>query len=267
MSQDTGKCRTNLKDQFYTKASVAKECIKIIKEQINDYSKYQWLEPSAGNGAFLTRGCIALDIDPKHKRVIKQDFLDYTPSGEKPILTYGNPPFGKQSSLAKSFIKHAASFSSIIALILPRSFVKPSMSKAFPKQFHCIYTKELEKDSFEVNSSSYDVPCVFQIWIKKDTDRNDTPRIEPTGFTYVKSVESYDITIRRVGINAGTTLIKGKKVSPQSHYFIKLDDVNKIGSVIEKMNEHIFPSNTVGPRSLSKGEVNIVLNTILSTAS
>lgn len=264
MSQDTGKCRTNLKDQFYTKASVAKECIKTIKEQIKDYSKYQWLEPSAGNGAFLTRDCIALDIDPKHKRVIKQDFLDYTPSGEKPILTYGNPPFGKQSSLAKSFIKHAASFSSIIALILPRSFVKPSMSRAFPKQFHCIYMKELDKDSFEVNSSSYDVPCVFQIWIKKDIDRDDTLRVEPTGFTYVKSVESYDISIRRVGINAGTTLIKGKKVSPQSHYFIKLDDIEKIGSVIEKMNKHIFPSNTVGPRSLSKGEVNSILNEIVS---
>ena len=264
MSQDTGKCRTNLKDQFYTKASVAKECIKTIKEQIKDYSKYQWLEPSAGNGAFLTRGCIALDIEPKHKRVIKQDFLEYTPSGEKPILTYGNPPFGKQSSLAKSFIKHAASFSSIIALILPRSFVKPSMSRAFPNQFHCIYTKELEKDSFEVNSSSYDVPCVFQIWIKKDIDRNESPKLEPTGFTYVKSVESSDITIRRVGINAGTTLIKGKKVSPQSHYFIKLDDIEKIGSVIEKMNKHIFPSNTVGPRSLSKGEVNSILNEIVS---
>ena len=36
MSQDTGKCRTNLKDQFYTKASVAKECIKTIKEQIKE---------------------------------------------------------------------------------------------------------------------------------------------------------------------------------------------------------------------------------------
>ena len=267
MSQDTGKCRINLKDQFYTKLSVAKECINTIKEQIKDYSKYQWIEPSAGNGSFLRRGCIALDIDPKHKRVIKQDFLEYTPPKEKPILTYGNPPFGKQSSLAKSFIKHAASFSSVIALILPRSFVKPSMNKVFPKQFHCIYTKELEKDSFEVNSSSYDVPCIFQIWIKKDTDRDDTPSVEPTGFTYVKSVEPYNISIRRVGVNAGSTMIKGKKVSPQSHYFIKLDDVSKIELLLEKMNEHIFPSNTVGPRSLSKGEVNAVLNTIVSTAS
>ena len=62
-------------------------------------------------------------------------------------------------------------------------------------------------------------------------------------------------------------MIKGKKVSPQSHYFIKLDDVSKIELLLEKMNEHIFPSNTVGPRSLSKGEVNAVLNTIVSTAS
>ena len=108
------------------------------------------------------------------------------------------------------------------------------------------------------------MPCVFQIWIKKDTDRDDTPSVEPTGFTYVKSVESYDISIRRVGVNAGNTTIKGKKVSPQSHYFIKLDDVSKIEFVVEKMNEHTFPSNTVGPRSLSKGEINIILNDIIS---
>lgn len=264
-NQDTGKKRVNTKDQFYTKSSVAKECIEFIQDIIKDHTTYQWIEPSAGNGSFLTKKCIALDIDPKHKKVLKQDFLEYTPSIDKPILIYGNPPFGKQSSVAKKFIKHASTFASVsvIAFILPRSFVKPSMSKAFPKNFHCLFTKELEKDSFEVNGESYDVPCIFQIWQKKDEIRVEESIEEPVGFTYVKQTDSYDVSVRRVGVNAGTTILKGKKVSAQSHYFIKLNDVNKKDKIVIDMNAHTFPSNTVGPRSLSKGEINVVLNKLL----
>jgi len=261
--QDTGKKRVNTKDQYYTKDSIAKDCIQSIKDIIKDNTIYQWIEPSAGNGSFLIKKCIALDIDPKHKNILKQDFLEYNPSIEKPILIYGNPPFGKQSSVAKKYIKHASSFASVIAFILPRSFVKPSMSKAFPKNFHCLYTKELEKDSFEVNGEPYDVPCIFQIWQKKDEERVDESIEGPVGFTYVKQTDSYDISVRRVGVNAGTTLLKGKKVSYQSHYFIKLNDVNKKDKIVIDMNAHTFPSNTVGPRSLSKGEINVVLNELL----
>ena len=263
MIQDTGKKRTNTKDQFYTKNIVAKDCINIIKEYIKDYDTYKWIEPSAGNGAFLTSRCIALDIDPKHEKVKKQDFLEFIPKIKKKIIIYGNPPFGKQSSTAKSFIKHASSFASVIAFILPKSFVKPSMNRVFPTHFHCIFTKELENDSFEVNGISYNVPCIFQIWEKKEDERVIELKILPKGFTYVKSKDNYDISIRRVGINAGTALLKDIKVSPQSHYFIKLDHTINIEMLIKKINSHIFPSNTVGPRSLSKGEINSVINTLL----
>jgi hypothetical protein len=34
-------------------------------------------------------------------------------------------------------------------------------------------------------------------------------------------------------------------------------------AIIEKVNQHTFPSNTVGPRSLSKSEANEVLNEVL----
>ena len=258
--QDTGKFRKNTNDMYYTKKDVAKNCIEIIRKEIEDSETYQWIEPSAGNGVFLVDGCIALDIEPKNTNVIKEDFLKYVPNTRKKILIYGNPPFGKQSSLAKKFIKHASSFSDVIAFILPRSFVKPSMNNVFPEHFHCICSKEIDSNSFEVNETSYDVPCVFQIWLKKDTRREKELKIEPLGFNYVKNTDSYDLTIRRVGVNAGTAKDKSVKVSAQSHYFIKLDDVSKKEDLIVAINNHIFPSNTVGPRSLSKNEINLVLN-------
>jgi hypothetical protein len=42
-----------MKDQFYTNESVAKSCINQITALLPHTNKYVWVEPSAGNGAFL----------------------------------------------------------------------------------------------------------------------------------------------------------------------------------------------------------------------
>ena len=46
------------------------------------------------------------------------------------IHVIGNPPFGRQSSLAIKFIKKSCSFSDTISFILPKSFKKDSMKKS-----------------------------------------------------------------------------------------------------------------------------------------
>ena len=272
MAQDTGKFRTNTKDQYYTKLSVAKDCVECILAKCADASQYQWIEPSAGNGSFLKAlpssiQRLGIDLDPKMDCILKGDFLAWEPSSESKRVFFGNPPFGKQGSLAKSFIQHSAKYAELIAFILPKSFVKPSMSRAFPSKFHCILEKELPKDSFEVNQVAYDVPCVFQIWQRRANDRPKSELIKETGFKYVKSTEPYDIAFRRVGGKAGTCFLKGSgEFSVQSHYFLKLDNqyIMNTQKIIEAVNKHTFPSNTVGPRSLSKSEANEVLNRIIS---
>lgn len=268
--QDTGKFRANSKDQFYTDESVAKRCIESILSICPSTRSYLWIEPSAGNGSFLKNTpagieSTGIDIDPKLEGCVKGDYLKWNPpQTSKKILVFGNPPFGKQSSLAKGFIDRSCKFASVVAFILPKSFTKPSMYNAFDRKFHLIHTKELEKDSFVINGSKYDVPCVFQIWEKRDVDREVEVKVEPQGFQYVKGSEVYDIALRRVGVYAGRCY-RGYDFSVQSHYFIKFDEevVGKLDKIVEKINQHIFPSNTVGPRSLSKGEVNVVLNGIV----
>jgi len=268
MAQDTGKFRTNTKDQYYTKASVAKECIDSILSSVPGVAQYQWIEPSAGNGSFLKAlpseiRAIGIDLDPKMDGIVKGDFLTWEPTSQGKRIFFGNPPFGKQGSLAKSFIQHAAKYADSIAFILPKSFVKPSMSRAFPTKFHCILEKELPKDSFQVNAVAYDVPCVFQIWEKKEADRPKVSLVKEVGFQYVKTCDVWHIAFRRVGGKAGTCYMKGTgDYSVQSHYFLKLDaqHIPNLQKIIEKVNQHTFPSNTVGPRSLSKGEANEVLN-------
>lgn len=276
MAQDTGKFRKNTKDQYYTKSSVAKKCVDKIYASIPQSEMYQWIEPSAGNGVFLkilpnTFDKIGIDLEPKSADIQQGNFLDWTPISQKKRIFYGNPPFGRQGSLAKSFIKHAAEYADIIAFILPRSFVKPSMSRAFPLKFHCIHSEELEKNAFEVNNVEYDVPCVFQIWVKKDTERALEPAILAEGFTYVKVDKPFDIAFKRVGGQAGKCYPfitdAAAKYNYQYYYYFKLDDEYTpfTQKIIDLINAHVFPSNTVGMRSLSKTEANLVLNQILES--
>jgi predicted RNA methylase len=293
--QDTGKFRINTKDQFYTSPNVAKKCIETVIYHLHNntllspvlpLSSYLWIEPSAGNGAFLhnipdTYDKIGIDIDPRAANILKQDFLTWMPSSSsssatKPIIVFGNPPFGSQSTLAKAFIAHSCKFASIIAFILPKSFVKPSMSCAFDTMFHCMHTSDIAPHAFVINDgTTYDVPCVFQIWQKMSAPRVVAQKVTEKGFQYVKNTEGHHLAFRRVGVYAGRcyiTNMAGEKIegvsynySPQSHHFLKLDDsiADHIMEISRKINSHIFPSNTVGPRSLSKTEINTVLNSIL----
>ena len=298
--QDTGKYRTNTKDQFYTSPSVAKKCVEILISRLHDgelyspvlpLSSYLWVEPSAGNGAFLnsipdTYDKIGIDIEPGQgggANILKQDFLTWVPpeqktkTNQKPVIIFGNPPFGRQSSLAKAFIAHSCKFASAstIAFILPRSFVKPSMSCAFGLHFHCIHTSDVECNAFVLNGGEkYDVPCVFQIWQKRSVPRIVPEKITEKGFQYVKETDPRDIVIRRVGVYAGRCFDSGGDINSateynkQTHYFIKLDEqfvaVQHVKEIVDKVNAHVFPTNTTGPRSLSKPEINEVLNTILN---
>jgi hypothetical protein len=273
--QDTGKFRTNMKDQFYTNKNVAKSCIKCIIDLLPFTSDYIWVEPSAGNGSFLHNiptsfEKIGLDLEPKATDILKQDYLKWKPPSNKNIIVFGNPPFGRQSSLAKAFISKSCEFAKIIAFILPKSFTKPSMYNAFDLKFHLIHSVELEKNSFIINDSAYDVPCVFQIWKKNDTNRKIEEKTNPVGFEYVKPDEKYHIAFRRVGGLAGKCYGNdGSEFSIQSHYFIKFNDnvVSYIDTIIKKINSHTFPSNTLGPRSLSKSEANVVINEIIQSGS
>lgn len=267
--QDTGKFRVNGKDQFYTQPAVAAACVASLIARYPCATDYTWIEPSAGAGAFLDAipaGCdtVAIDIEPAADGILQADFLEWLYNSSKKCVVIGNPPFGRQSSLAKAFIRKAATFATLIAFILPKSFVKPSMTNVFPSVFHCKHNEELAKNSFVINGQPYDVPCVFQIWERCDEERAPVTKVEPEGFVYVKSTEGFDIAFRRVGAFAGRCYKACiGAFSVQSHYFLKVSDETKIDAIIEKVNAHKFPSNTVGPRSISKGEANAVLNEVI----
>jgi predicted RNA methylase len=269
--QDKGLRRTiSTLDKFYTKKEIVEECV----EQFNTYVKVNKddyiLEPSAGSGAFSNflmnnyNNVIAIDIKPEDKSIEEQDFLEFKYDRTEKIHVIGNPPFGRQSSLAKKFIKKASMFADSISFILPKSFKKDSFMKTFPLYYHLEFSTDLSTNSFLVNDKDHDVPCVFQIWVKKDFQRNVKVITKPDCYSYVKKDENPDVSIRRVGVNSGHISEDIESKSFQSHYFLKLSSIDK-KSFIEKYNKHFNFSfnNTVGPKSISKSELDEYISSII----
>lgn len=265
IKQDTGLKRDTT-DKYYTKLDIVEDCKVQIEKHINIKENDLIIEPSAGNGSFikiikeLTKNHKFYDLIPENKEIIKQDFLlldvDKIIEPYKKIHIIGNPPFGRQSSLAIQFIKKCCEFADTISFILPKSFKKDSNKAKFDKFFHLIYEKDLPENSFSVNGDDCDVPCVFQIWKKKKTERIIPDKIEPKNFKFVDKIEHHDISFRRVGVYAGKIDKETDDKSIQSHYFIKFTNnksVNDNIKLLEKINFDF--NNTVGPKSISKQEL------------
>lgn len=236
-------------DKFYTKKNLAKKLIDTL--DINKYNTI--IEPSAGNGSFSSqiKNCIAFDIEPEASNIIKQDFLTLDKNFQPPILVIGNPPFGRNSSLALAFIKKSSLFADTIAFILPKSFKKESLYNKIPLNFWIENEIDLEDDSFYFNGDIVKIPCVFQVYIKKDIKREKSEKLKPKNFSFVKK-EYAKLSVRRVGVNAGKASLDTNK-SKQSHYFIDTDNPEKL---VKKINELKWAhNNTVGPRSISKNEL------------
>jgi len=267
--------KRNTIDKYYTKGIVVEQCLNIFTEYIMLSVEDLIVEPSAGNGAFisgikeLTSNYIFYDIEPDNDEIIKQDYLQYDygiiKSAFSKIHIMGNPPFGRQSSSAIKFIKKSCEFCDTIAFILPKSFKKDSLKQRFPLNFHLLCEIDLPDKSFLVEGIEHNVPCIFQIWEKRDTNRFVADKLEPTNFIFVKKTESPDISFRRVGVNAGAIDETIENKSIQSHYFIKFTSENlATPEYIRRLSQLTYDfNNSVGPKSISKQELIYKFNQVL----
>jgi len=280
IKQDTGLNRNTI-DKYYTKPIIAAECVELVKVYVVIDKTDLIIEPSAGNGSFiesiktLSNNYRFYDLEPEHEEIIKQDFLEFQIDNinklkqgidYKNIHIIGNPPFGRQASTAIKFIKHCCKFANSISFILPKSFKKESMMRKFSNRFRLIYSKDLPENAFLINQIECHVPCVFQIWILQNNNDNRIIYIKhlPAGFIFVNKDGTPDISIRRVGINAGMISTETETKSPQTHYFIKFTNGELVTENVKKLNGITFEfNNTVGPRSISKPEVILEFNRLL----
>lgn len=245
-------------DRFYTPENIVQKCLSLL-----DLSKFDCIiEPSAGTGNFSKRlpGCFSFDIAPEQDYIVQADWLklDKTQFNKyNNILICGNPPFGEQCKLAIAFFNESAKIANTIAFILPLSFKKDSIQNRLSLDF--TLEKELIfKDCiFDLkNKEQITVPCVFQVWIRNLVPRKKK-KLKTTSiyFSFVSKKEA-DFRIQRVGGNAGKASLDLNRAE-SSNYFIKNKSNLSNEDFINLINSLEFPSIsfTVGPKSLSKGEL------------
>jgi hypothetical protein len=164
------------KDQFFTSKKTVLKCINILKEKLNElninYEDYIFIEPSAGDGSFLTElpinKRIGIDIEPKHPEIIQGNFLEWTTPNDDKYITIGNPPFGLRGNLALRFINHSSKFSDFTAFILPQIFESSGKGNCMDRVegMNLIHSEKVDSEFYFPNAEKVMVNVIFQIWSK-----------------------------------------------------------------------------------------------------
>ncbi|HOT89114.1 MAG TPA: hypothetical protein PLC59_06495 [Bacteroidales bacterium] len=255
-------------DQFYTCPAIAKKCVDVLNSVV-DTNNYIFIEPSAGSGSFYNLmpadRRYGMDLEPKCEGIAQMDFFKYIYKGTRRVIVLGNPPFGKNSSMAMRFFNHAASMPEVdyIAFIIPKTFRKNSLQNKLSMNFSIIHDIDLPDNSFLKGGVPYKVPSCFQVW-----KRNLYPRqpkiVDLTNdwFEFVARNNSPDLAVRRVGRRAGICTDNIQSCKLHSWHFLKL----KAGVSKKKFMQHInklysekkfliVASQSAGARSISFGEL------------
>jgi len=251
-----------LLEKFYTNPKIAKYCINVFKKHVDIDDNDMIIEPSAGSGVFIpyikriSKQYAFYDIKPEHPDVIKHNFLTLKNDFQHPVHIIGNPPFGRKMSSAIKFIKKCDKLNAkSISFILPRSFKKDSIKKSVPLQYHLKHQIELPANSFNYHNKPFNIPTIFQIWVRKDKMRKKHTILYPNKYyQFTKDHGECDIVFRRVGYNTGAVNKCSKLYNKNSHYFIQLLhkdlDINKIISKLQKIQ--INKKSNIGSISVSK---------------
>jgi len=255
-------------DQFYTQPLIAELCMAFLTRCLRTHrTRYIFMEPSAGDGSFYKLlpkdRRLGIDLDPKTPGLVKLDFFHFKYVGTRRVIVVGNPPFGKNSSMAVKFFNHAAWLPEVdfIAFIVPKTFRKVSIQNRLSMDFHLIGELDLPDESFLKDGKPYKVPCVFQVWKRLSTPRKPTVvDLNNDWFDFVNKNDNPNIAVRRVGWKAGMPF-SPVGCKEHSFYFLRvkygINIVNFGAHLIELHHKGCFNtvvSNTAGPRSLSKGE-------------
>jgi predicted RNA methylase len=260
------KTRSELLDQYYTKRPIAKELYEITVSFLNENNiEFDcWLEPAAGDGAFFELlppdSRLGIDIDARLDEIIEDNFftIDIKEFRGLRYVAIGNPPFGKNATLAIRFFNRCADMCEVVAFIVPRTFKKPSVINRLHPCFHKMFEKELPDNSFEIEGIEKTVPCVFQIWVKRPDDRlrirchRCHPDLE---FLPPDRLHEATILFQRVGGGAGTFKDpgEGSGYSWKSNYHIRCSTAT--ARVLRTIVEWPSKYDTAGNPSISKSDL------------
>ena len=224
-------------DKYYTPVNLAKYCIDKTFEIIGKENITDIIEPSAGNGSFSNQlECVAYDVNPEHKSIIKQDYLKLELEYKKGRLIIGNPPYGRCMNLAQKFYKKSIQIGDYIAFILPISCLNNTQSLF---EFDLIYSEDLG----EHNYSNRQLHCCFNIYKRPINGLNKQKRIKLKDVKIIRQdskqyneIIDYDIRMCYWGNGSAGKILKDNEHYAAEYKIIILnDDIRE--DVIRVLNE------------------------------
>lgn len=253
-------------DPYYTDRKIAAKYASHMMRRWKDPGVL-FIEPSAGDGAFLEplaragRKVVAVDIEPKDERIARADYFSMSGIGAEAAarVVLGNPPFGKNASLAVQFFNHAAVDADEIGFIVPRTFRKMSLQNRLNPYFRLSYDKDVPDNSFVLDNEPYDVPCAWQIWTRRPTRRRMPKPPQVDHLIDYTTPCSADFAMRRVGFYAGRVVLDNlHSLSRTTHYFMR-EMADGVIETLRGIDWTELAAQTAGVRSLSKTEIAIKL--------
>ena len=256
-------------DQFYTDPALARALTARLLAFLDarGLRHVGFLEPSAGEGAFVdaladlrpSAQRWACDLDPKHREAQRSDFFAFEQTAE---VVFGNPPFGKNATLAVRFFNHAARSARVIAFIVPRTFEKDSLKNRLDDRFELADQTAIDPRSFRLNGENVAVPCVFQIWERLPVGKRRAAAHAATShrdFRFVKDRSEAAFVFQRVGAQAGRTKeVDHPHAASASHYFLAPNGRLSAATLRKRLDSidwDPIKGRTAGNPSIGKGEL------------
>jgi predicted RNA methylase len=266
-----GNTRVTGKEQFYTPTALADRLVGEVVARVTDFHTRTVLEPAGGTGAFVDAAdragaarILSIDIEPKHEKVSRADFLEHVVP-EHNAITISNPPFGRNNSLSIPFFNRAADYSEYICFIVPRSWRKWSVINRLDRRFELVHDEDLQIDYEDEDGKRLVVQnrlnTCFQIWRRSATPR-PLVRVVDNGLVTKTSSQLADVALTVFGFNCGRVRTEFERRANSTQMFLKLNHPDSL-KALQTADFSRFYKNTAYTEALSLQEINYLLNEII----
>ncbi len=206
-------------DKYYTPKEIATYCTQQAVRVIGQENITDVIEPSIGNGSFITdviRLNKGIDVEPQvvssDIEIVKGDYLTMEIPYKRGRLILGNPPYGRCLNLAQKFYDKSVEIADYIAFILPISQLNNTRSMY---KFDLLLSLDLGEERYTDRT----LHCCFNVYARPKNGLNKKPTTKSKNIRIIRQDsrtyedEPYDIRMCYWGNGSA-----GKILQPNEHY-------------------------------------------------
>jgi hypothetical protein len=188
------------KDAYFTHPDDVKWCLDQLRH-IYGLDGKTALEPAAGSNVFVKAApevsWTTNELFPEFSNgTIHDHHLDYSKDDLSPLgrfdFVIGNPPYGRNSMLARKFVLRSLEISNVVAMVLPKGLRRHTIwDKYFPDDCKVVFEEPLPNSTFDLPDGSVKSVGTFFLILERvpGYSRGKLLDTEPKGY---ESLETWN---------------------------------------------------------------------------